>query len=373
MKKVAVVTNIMAPYRIPLFNELIKYKEYEFKVFFCGLKTKDRAWEIPNNINFQFKITSNKFIYMKGRGLKDGRAIPISYGLYNDLNNYKPDIVISSEFSVPSIISSIYCKINRKKYISWSDGTLHTEKNISSLQKTLRKYLIKNSQSFIASSSDTFDNYLYYGAKRELIFKSLLTVDTNFFTTEKKQYQKGKTINLVYCGSLNESKGIYNLLLLFKELISLKEDLGLIIVGDGPERNKMEEMVENLKLGEKVIFKGFLQPPQLKEVYSNSDLLIFPSLSDTFGLVVNEAMCAGLPIICSQYAGAARDLVSDENGLIINPLRNPEELSKEIFDKFLKRPNELVELGINSRNKILNFSPSLVSRGFYLACKSIEQ
>ena len=106
-----------------------------------------------------------------------------------------------------------------------------------------------------------------------------------------------------------EHKGIFNLLRAFKLINEdIINDFQLTYIGDGNKISELKDNVKKLKL-KNVKLVDFIQPKKLAFEYSKHDIFIMPTLSDPWGLVVNEAMAAGLPIICSDKAGCSKDLV----------------------------------------------------------------
>jgi len=94
----------------------------------------------------------------------------------------------------------------------------------------------------------------------------------------------------------------------------------LHIVGDGPEIKSLNDMVNKAKISDNVIFWGFKDNRDLANFYAFADLLVLPTLSDIWGLVLNEGMSAGLPVVASKYAGASYDLVQEGiNGFVVDP------------------------------------------------------
>ncbi len=130
----------------------------------------------------------------------------------------------------------------------------------------------------------------------------------------------------VYAGRVTREKGVFQLLEAYTELEpELRSQVGLVLVGEETAKNELMKNAAKIYPG-KVIFPGFAQRDQLAAFYALAEVMIFPTLSDPWGLVVNEAMACGLPIIASDAAGCAADLVHDgENGYVV-PAANVDKL-----------------------------------------------
>jgi glycosyltransferase involved in cell wall biosynthesis len=147
----------------------------------------------------------------------------------------------------------------------------------------------------------------------------------------------------MFCGRFIPVKNLPKILEGYAEYCRAVPDaLDLIMVGDGPSKNELVELTLKLGVKEKVFFNGFVQYEQLPQYYGLADLFILGSYMEQWGLVVNEAMASGLPVLVSNKCGCVNDLVrNNENGFVFNP-NNPEELAiclKEITAHPLKLKN----------------------------------
>jgi glycosyltransferase involved in cell wall biosynthesis len=110
-----------------------------------------------------------------------------------------------------------------------------------------------------------------------------------------------------------EGKGFQHLLLAWSRLpLTVRENNTLIIVGKGPEEEELRHIVAERGLTS-VLFAGWHSGVSLAKYYAAADVFVFPSLVDVWGLVVNEAMACGLPVLGSRFAGASQQLVENKN------------------------------------------------------------
>ncbi|MDU2828387.1 MAG: glycosyltransferase, partial [Clostridium perfringens] len=208
MKKICIITNIPSPYRVDLFNYLIEnFKEYNFEIIYSSVSEDDRGWNLDSN-----KLKNSHFLKSRSIVIKeklDNKHIHFSFEIKKCLKKYNPDVIIGCEYNPISIVAYTWAKLNNKKYISWSDGTLNSEKNINILQKIIRKIICGNSNALIASSSKTKEAQIAYGADKNNIYLSYLTVDIHKYLTKKceKKYEEnlGK---LLFVGRLSYTKGV---------------------------------------------------------------------------------------------------------------------------------------------------------------------
>jgi glycosyltransferase involved in cell wall biosynthesis len=113
---------------------------------------------------------------------------------------------------------------------------------------------------------------------------------------------------LIFVGRLAPEKEISKI----KPLLEARDDIALAIIGDGPYRKSLEEEFK----GTHTLFTGFLHGEELSKAYASADAFIFPSVTETLGLVILEAMASGLPVIAAESGPTMEQVKQKENGLI---------------------------------------------------------
>jgi glycosyltransferase involved in cell wall biosynthesis len=117
-----------------------------------------------------------------------------------------------------------------------------------------------------------------------------------------------KNLVILFCGRLSSEKNLFHLVEAYHQLDH--EHKALIFVGDGQLKQSLQNYADELGASS-VYFFGFQNRTELPKFYAMSDVLVLPSFRETWGIVVNEAMCFGLPVIVSHQVGAGIDLVTD--------------------------------------------------------------
>jgi glycosyltransferase involved in cell wall biosynthesis len=159
-------------------------------------------------------------------------------------------------------------------------------------------------------------------------------VDTGFFSPEKRTLRDG-TMRLGFVGRLRAEKDVRLLAKIEKALLEAgKTDFEFLIVGEGTER---EWLSENMKTAR---FTGFLSGEKLAEAYANMDIFLFPSATDAFGNVVQEASASGVPSIVTDKGGPKFITRHDETGFIVE---NPEDFSKYVIE-LIDNPEKLLKM-----------------------------
>lgn len=332
MKKIVIITNIPAPYRVDMFYYLQKTLEHQYEihvVYSASNASENREWESD-----QQKILHSHFLASKSIDRStafDYKHYIISSGIIRTLNEIKPHLAIIMEYNQTAFMTSLYCKTHGIPYVSWTDGTIHSERNINMVQKMIRFIMISGASAYLASSMAARDNQIKLGADTDKIFISPLTVDIQKYLYKKENYEF--RYRLISVGSLIQRKGMD---ILIRE-VAANPKLHLDIVGVGPEKDALTGLTKELKLEDRVCFMDFLQQREIEKCYQQADAFILCTREDCYGLVILEAMCASLPVIVSKFADGSRELVQDgENGYVID-IHRSEDIQKAINNVFSEK------------------------------------
>lgn len=362
MKRAVFITNVPSPYRVDFFVYLQKhFPEYEFHVIFSGAGMENRKWSVELEGLAHAVFLKSRTIIIRKRF--DDRYVFLPTGVEKTLREIAPDVVFAMEYN-PTILRAVHwCRKHKIPFISWTDGTLNSEKNIGKVQRLSRSYIIKRAAAFVASSTASKEAQIAYGADEKKCFLSYLTVDINKYLAKKDSYEARQ---MIYVGSLIQRKGLD---LLMPALAETDDDIRLVIVGEGQEKQALKEQIAKLGITDRVEFKGFVEGEALRELYKNADVFVIPTREDCFGLVILEAMCASLPVISSKYADGAFDLLVDgENGYIVDP-EDTEQFAETINRIFSE--GRLKEMGKNSYERAQQFSFAHVAEGCIAALKFV--
>jgi len=159
----------------------------------------------------------------------------------------------------------------------------------------------------------------------------------------EEHYQIGAGIKLLYVGRISKEKNLQHLEKVFRTLTETRQDVHLVLVGDGPY---LSEMQANMK-GLPCTFTGYLEGEDLAAVYASSDLFVFPSTTDTFGNVVLEAQASGIPAIVTDLGGPHENLIPGKTGLVVDA--SDSEAFLKAVDSLLKEPNRMQQMGRAAR------------------------
>jgi len=323
--KVALLTNMIAPYRLALYSWL--GDQFDLLVLHGGKEANRDSWGNVENVlsnakvvrawgwQIPFKQTLNGKVYNE-------RLFHITPGFIWHLLRFQPDAVISNEMGFRSAVALAYGTIFRKPVWIWWEGTRHSERNIDWLRKTLREIVVFWADRWITCGVTSTEYLLDLGVKREKILQSQNSVDEGQFQAGvEPAWQVCPRPVILYVGRFVELKGVRLLLDAVATLQRAGAEFSLVLVGEGREKQALEQRAAELGL-KNVHFQAAQAPEKMPSVYRSADLLVFPTLQDVWGFVANEAVLCGVPVLCSKYAGCAADLFPSEN--IFSP-DNPSE------------------------------------------------
>ena len=248
-------------------------------------------------------------------------ALHIPLGLFVDLLRYRPDLVISGEFGLRSVVAYLVAKLRRIPLVLATEEIPERARAISSLQKRLRAFLIPRATAFLAWGKPAVSYLRSFGVGEEKIHYCAQAVDNERWARDCARYDRQLVRNelgirgkaFLTVGRLVEGKGLQHLLLAWSRLpATVRENNTLIVVGEGPEDPKLRQIAVDKGL-KTVLFAGQHSDASLAKYYAAADVFVFPSLVDVWGLVVNEAMACGLPVLGSRFAGASQELVDNND------------------------------------------------------------
>ena len=374
--KVAVIHNLLTPYIIPFFKELVKQKEYQFKFFLTSENKLNREQQKEIDNKFDYLILPKFSINFPDQ---DEFSYFINPTFLYEIIKYKPDVIIAAGWDTFSyLLSFLYAKIFHKKFILWSGSTKYENNWRRIISRLLVRSLIKYSDALISYGTRAKKYLIQLRAKREKIFIAYNTVDIDFFIKaisllrkaepkkQEREIKKKKKTIILYIGQLIERKGIKDLIKAIEILKSKIANIVLLLVGDGIMKSEILNYLKKNQLEDTVRVMGNIKYNSLPEIYHLANIFVLPSREEVWGLVINEAMACGLPVITSNKTGASDDLVKQgENGFIF-PARNYHILA-QYLKTVIENPILARKMGENSSRLIKSFNNRERARIFYTA------
>jgi glycosyltransferase involved in cell wall biosynthesis len=373
VNRVVLLTEIIAPYRIPVFNALARHAGLDLHVVFLAETDETlREWRVyKDEIHFSYEILPS------WRWRTRRNSFLIHRGLWPGLNKAKPDVIICGGYSyVASWEGLVWAHLHQVEFVLWSESTRDDARAKWRLVEWLKAWFVHHCDRFVVPGKASFEYLGLLGSQSSLISVAPNAVDNAWFAAqgaiaksqaaELRQELDLPDRFILFVGRLVPEKGVFDLLTAYAKLeSSLRSEVGLVFAGDGVCRDELRRQAERITLGT-VRFTGFAQREDLAPIYAMAELLVLPTHSDPWGLVVNEAMACGLPIIVTSVAGCSPDLVQDGwNGFIVPPRDNAKLC--EALRSILQSPELRRQMGTCSLERIQNFSPEACASGLAAA------
>ena len=351
MKRVLFITNYAAPYRVHFFDELGKYMDVT--VLFS-----DPVEQVTHRSKDWFEDSQGGYHAVQLRSVKHTRN---DENLCPDVISWlkKPyDAVVVSGYSSPTVILAMaYMKLHRIPFYMEVDGGLIREE--SSLKYRLKKTLVSLPDRWLSTGEYTTRYLTHYGAQAEKVsvypFSSLYRAD--ILDRIPSQQEKADIRREL---GISEKKVVLSIGqfihrkafdILIQSAAALDSDTGIYIIGGSPTQEYLKLCQEyNVK---NVHFLDFMKKEKLIHYYKAADLFVLPTREDIWGLVINEAMAFGLPIVTTDRCVAGLELVQDgENGYIV-PVEDVQALAQRMKDVLR---GDHSQMGAVSLEKIRNYT-----------------
>ena len=370
-RRLLVLTEIIAPYRIPVFNALAVREEIELHVVFLSETDAGfRQWRVyRDEIQFSFEV-------LKSFRTRIGKyKVLLNSGVNAALGHNNPDIVVAGGYNYPATWQARQWARGRGiPFLLWSESNARDSRTELWPVEFAKRKFIRSCQGFVVPGIAAAEYLASFGVAKELIFSAPNAVDVERFAriaeearcTSCHRDRLGLPVRyFLYVGRFVRAKGIFDLLTAYAKLPeSARQVAGLVFVGDGVEREELMRRSRQIK--GRILFPGFVQRDELAAFYASADALIFPTHSDPWGLVVNEAIACGLPVITSEVAGCTADLVHDGvNGYVIGA-NQPERLSQAMLT-LLSNSELRQRMGKASAALSRSFTPQIWADGMVRA------
>lgn len=327
-KRILFITNYPSPYRVNFYDEL--GKDLDVTVLFADRVeekvTRDAAWFEQSQGGFRMVQLKKRVLTLHGRDL----CLDVKAWVRKDFDA----IVVCGYSSPTAVLAMVYMRAHGIPFYMEVDGGLIRPD--SKLKYGIKRKLVTLPNAWISSGKQTTNYLVHYGAEESKIsyypFSSLWERDIpeNIPTVEEKQRLRQelglREEKIVVCVSrFIASK---RLDMLIRSAAALGQSVGIYLIGGEPTAGyrKLQETLG----ADNVHYIGFLKKEKLARYYRAADLFALPTQTDVWGLVINEAMAQGLPVVTTDHCVAGVELVKNgENGYIV-PVDDNDALTEAI-------------------------------------------
>ncbi|MFQ6077362.1 MAG: glycosyltransferase family 4 protein, partial [Candidatus Bathyarchaeia archaeon] len=225
---------------------------------------------------------------------------------------------VGREFNVADTRRSLLSWSNEASLIRKLDATLHYTEATVLARTGLSDKTLESCDALIAPTAES-RNFWARLLDPKKIRMIPLGVDDRLFIPKNRD-GRGRAIRLLAVGALTRRKGVDYLIKAFKRVADEDERVSLTISGEGPEKKNLLRLVEDLRISDRVTFRGLLRSrSRLVERYQSCDIFCHPALLETYGMVVLEAMACGKPVVVTKGCGVAEFVRHGEDGLLVPP------------------------------------------------------
>jgi glycosyltransferase involved in cell wall biosynthesis len=333
--RLALVTEIPAPYRIPPFNALAQ--RAELLVLFLSRTDPRRGFYGLHEDEWRFEHR-----FLRGRQLRRaGRWVVLTRGVLGELRRFRPDAVAVGGWNQPAFwLALAYCRARRIPLLVWIESTARDARSEARPLALARKAMVRGAAGAFVPGTASAEYARGLGVERVEVAPN--AVDASIFERAAVDRSNRDTCTFLYVGRLDPEKGLDTLLEAFRSVPG-----ELVLVGSGSAEERLRSLAP-----EGVRFEGPKDRDDLVGYYADADVFVLPSRSEPWGMVLNEAATAGLPIVATEGVGAAHDLVDERV-----PVGDVAALT-DALNRLAHNPALRARAGARSRELVRALTPS---------------
>jgi glycosyltransferase involved in cell wall biosynthesis len=367
-----------AQYQAPLFRRMASRSDVDLQVAYCTLRGAEAAhdpefgatvkWDVPLLDGYPWEHVPNR-----GSGAETFFGLRNS-GLWRVIRDGRFDAVLCyvSYRRATFWIARVAAKLSRTAFLFGTDTTTLTPLDGRMWKRSVKRVfwptLFRLADQVIVPSSGSLALMKSLGLPEERVTVTPYVVDNDWWLAQSaKVYREAPRrawgaaaddVVVLFCAKLQPWKRPLDLLNAFAKAGAAKAML--IFAGEGPLRGQLEARAAALGVADRVRFLGFANQTELPAIYTAADLMVLPSVYDAFGVVVNEAMLCGCPVVASDHVGAARDLIAHGQTGFVYPCGDVEALAgllQKVFQQALADRSKLSDLARAARARMESWSP----------------
>jgi glycosyltransferase involved in cell wall biosynthesis len=361
--RVAFLTNLIPPYHKRVL-QLLAHKYQALRVLLSTPMESNRPWKVDwSDLDVVVQRTrTTKGLWRHPRGFSEELAVHVPLDTLQQLQRFTPDVIISAEMGARTLLATVFRKLNpATRLIIWAEAAESTESGRGWARQIARRIFVRQADAFLAVGSSAVKYLEGIGAPAGKIFKIAYTTDIEQFAANALTRPRARARRLLYCGQFVERKGLVPFLTILSQWATRHPTchVEIALAGDGPLRDTLSELP--LAANVKLEFLGVFQYDDLPEIYGSAGVFVLPTLADTWAVVVNEALVAGLPVLGSVYAQAVEELIQEgRNGWIFTP-DNAEDTYQAIDRMMNTSDEELDAMRVRGRATALQLTPERVA------------
>jgi glycosyltransferase involved in cell wall biosynthesis len=344
-----VLPPVAAPYREPLFEALAAREELELTVVYQA--AAQASWDVSAG----WFTTEHAYPAEHLRSWQRARPgrTPIVWprGLERELYKRKPDCVVAWEYGPTALRAFAWTRGNRRAHVIFSENTPAIAPHLGAKQARLHHFLAGHVEGGIAASSKARQRFIELGMRPDRATVALQSAMLDPIRAASQAHRglaavaSGPPPSVLAVGRLVPDKNLGALIDAFARAAPDRA-AKLEIVGTGFLEDELRARAQRLNV--EVQFHGHLESAGMAALYARADIFALVSTFEPFGVAVREAAAAGLPIVCSQVAGAAGDVaIAGRNAILIDPADTAQ--ISDALRRLIADPALRAQLGAESR------------------------
>ncbi|UFH57306.1 glycosyltransferase family 4 protein [Spirosoma sp. KNUC1025] len=294
--------------------------------------------------------------------------------VFQHARSFRPDIIMLTGYYDPAQLLLLFWAKARGIRVIMQNESTAADHQRSGWKETFKRTIFRLCDGFFCFGNQSADYLIQLGVRPDQILLRKNAIDNNAIRHEyeqalpkRTQHQQALGLrpnNFVFVGRLIAFKNLPLLLTAFAEAQkqSSKAPLwGLLLLGDGPEYEQLQQQIDTLQLAGSVTILPGRPWYKVPEVLAMSDVLVLPSRSEPWGLVVNEAMVCGMPVLVSDRCGCVPELVQDgKNGFVFSP-DQPVQL-RHLLLRFMNNEADVPAMSTWAKKMIAPYAPEVVAQ-----------
>jgi glycosyltransferase involved in cell wall biosynthesis len=351
----------LGAYWQPVLREFTK--SFPHTKFYTGHLWSSFDASLPGTYAFEL-VGETKFVKTEKieTGYDRGFFV-VSPSIIGYLLKFRPQVVFPQAFSLWTVLVILLKPICRWKVAIIYDGSSpNSDFRDSKFRTTVRRILSFFSDAFVANSKNA-KTYLMEGLnipEDKIFYRTYLVPDSESFMKGLENVETPKLPEkrpiFLYVGRITSRKGIKTLIQACAILKSQGySNYSLVIVGKGDQQEELEAFIKEKDLVDQVTWAGWVDYAKIGSYFQETDIFVFPTYEDVWGMVLPEAMLCGKPVLGSSGAASCELIEEGGNGYIFDP-HQPQELATAM-QKFLDNPDLIQSMGARSRELISQTTP----------------
>ncbi len=375
MQTVALLTNFIPPYRAFFYRALAE-RVRKLRIYISTPMEPNRPWPTDwsgLDVTVQHNLTFHA-AWRHPHGFSEPIYVHIPYDTLWLLARYRPNVVISGELGLRTLQATLYrALVPRSRLIVWATLSEYSEQGRGRVRTWLRQWILRRADAVLVNGESGARYIRRFHVPPQHIFRVPCTTEMSPFMAIPPHRTPSQAHRLLYAGQLVERKGLVPFLTVLARWGEQHPDrtVEFWLAGDGPLRTELQEM--QLPRNVTLCFMGTVAYQDLPQIYTQVGIFVLPTLADEWGVVINEALASGVPVLGSLYSQAVEELVHDTTTGWTFRSDQADEMYGAL-DRALSTPPALLdEMRVRTREAVQDLTPTLVAQRIVEAIRCVTE